>query len=698
MAVHVCVQLKVGAFVVIRKMGNLSLFLVGCLIVSKFLSEQVLGDSVWKDIFEIAGVLVLVLPILYWYLHRDQEREKEREKERGQFDSLKESQLEKVLISMGASVTVYDPEGDLVYLNHPLMFDGKPLTLPIPLKTWFGRYWTIYHADGKTPMRWQEMSIHRALQGEQIVKEEVCVESPNSGRRFTIVSGQRMLDPSGKVLGTLFVNQDITERKQVEQNLSESRQRYQSLIEHSPDGIASFDLRGRFLSVNPAMEKLTGYQAEKLMGQSPLDLIIIDPVSQALVRESFEKVKQGQPNEYEFPIRHQAGHDLYVNVTDVPIIVDGNVAGIFCICKDISERKRAEIALRKAQQEFRDAVRQQQGLIFKYSKVDGRNVHTLCDGDLLYRIGLSPDRILGKTVHDFFPPVTAAYIETFYERAWAGQEVSYELNVSDGMTSMVLLRPILRNGQVVEVIGSSIDISELKRTQELLRKSEKLSIVGELAAGVAHEIRNPLTPLKGFVQLLQAKYPDDQRYFNIMLSELDRINLIVSEFVVLAKPQTTVFQQKDLRPMVDNIVAILDTQAIIYNIQILKEYTPDLPEINCEENQLKQVFVNILKNSIDAMPEGGTICIGLYKHDDDHVLIRFSDDGVGIPEDRIPMLGEPFYTTKDKGTGLGLMVSYKIIQNHQGQISIHSELNKGTTVEIILPVAQLHTVSQAANL
>jgi two-component system sporulation sensor kinase A len=232
------------------------------------------------------------------------------------------------------------------------------------------------------------------------------------------------------------------------------------------------------------------------------------------------------------------------------------------------------------------------------------------------------------------------------------------------------------------------DISDRKLMEDALRKSEKLSVVGQLAAGVAHEIRNPLTAVRGFIQLLQSKNEDNRKYCEFILSEIDRINFIVNEFLLLAKPQKIIFRLRDPRDLLKNVITLLETQAIIKNIEIVTQFPSDLPLIECEENQIKQVFVNILKNAIEAMSSGGKITIQVRMLQPDKLLFRFIDEGSGIPEDRLFKLGEPFYTTKEKGTGLGLMMSYKIIEEtHQGTMKISSEMNKGTTVEIVLPIA-----------
>ncbi|WP_169725406.1 PAS domain-containing sensor histidine kinase [Alicyclobacillus contaminans] len=229
------------------------------------------------------------------------------------------------------------------------------------------------------------------------------------------------------------------------------------------------------------------------------------------------------------------------------------------------------------------------------------------------------------------------------------------------------------------------DITDRVETEELLRKSDKLAVVGQLAAGVAHELRNPLTAVKGFLQLLKRRQASESEYIGIMLDELKRIELIIGEFLILAKPHAVQFQRKNPEALLQSVVALLDAQAILNNVQIRIEADRPLPDVLCEENQLKQVFINILKNAIEAMPHGGDIDIQAVTTPTGEVVLRFIDHGVGIAESHLPRLGEPFYTTKESGTGLGLMISYRIVQAHKGQMSIQSQLHQGTTVEIRLP-------------
>ncbi len=246
--------------------------------------------------------------------------------------------------------------------------------------------------------------------------------------------------------------------------------------------------------------------------------------------------------------------------------------------------------------------------------------------------------------------------------------------------------PIIVKDKIVGVHVIVKDLTEQKRTQELLQKTDRLAVVGKLAAGIAHEIRNPLTAVKGFIQLLCSRVDGFQDYFSIMLRELGRIEVIVGEFLIIAKPQAKQISLKDPLVLLKDVIKLLDSQAIMNNVQFSLEAGLDIPLITCEENHLKQVFINVLKNAIESMPSGGNVEIKIRKNDEKSILIRIVDQGCGIPKERMPKLGEPFYTTKEKGTGLGLMVSYKIIEAHQGQINIRSEMGKGAIVEIVLPI------------
>lgn len=249
------------------------------------------------------------------------------------------------------------------------------------------------------------------------------------------------------------------------------------------------------------------------------------------------------------------------------------------------------------------------------------------------------------------------------------------------------LSPVLHeNGELVALAAICRNITERKETEEVFHRSEKLTVIGQLAAGVAHEIRNPLTTLRGFVQLLKQRKAGNLEHLELMLEELDRINFIVSEFIILSKPHLSQFTLKDPADLVTDMIRLLEPQSAMNNIHLEIRLSPDLPRIRCEENQLKQVFLNVIKNGMESMPDGGVIRIEAMRLDPGKILIRFTDHGTGIPEDILMRLGEPFLTSKENGTGLGILVSQQIVANHKGRMLIRSELGKGTSVDIELPV------------
>ncbi|WHY02982.1 ATP-binding protein [Neobacillus sp. DY30] len=235
------------------------------------------------------------------------------------------------------------------------------------------------------------------------------------------------------------------------------------------------------------------------------------------------------------------------------------------------------------------------------------------------------------------------------------------------------------------------DITTLRQTEERLSRTEKLSVVGELSASVAHEIRNPLTSLKGFVQLLQMEDDKHQDYYQIMLDELNRINHIVGELLLLAKPQHLKYTKQAIQKILNDVISLLAVEATLYNVQIESNFPVEDIIIECEPNQLKQLFINLIKNSIEASHSDSKISIYLTLIENNRIAITVQDQGCGISKELLEKIGEPFYSSKEKGTGLGLTVSYKIVQSHKGNIVFESEMGVGTTVNITLPVEQNST-------
>jgi signal transduction histidine kinase len=229
-----------------------------------------------------------------------------------------------------------------------------------------------------------------------------------------------------------------------------------------------------------------------------------------------------------------------------------------------------------------------------------------------------------------------------------------------------------------------------KKLLELeMMQMEKFSLVAELAAGIAHEIRNPMASLRGFLQLLRAEFSPGSRgyeYTKLMIQEIDRANSIIKEFLLLTRPAAPNLRETDLHQVLEDICLLVESKSLLENVSLEKNYQPGLLSVTGDPDQLKQVFLNLATNAIQAMPEGGTLSISTAV-EKNKTYIKFRDTGCGInPSDREKIF-YPFYTTKEQGTGLGLAVSYRIVAAHNGRILVDSLPDRGSAFTVELPLS-----------
>jgi PAS domain S-box-containing protein len=241
------------------------------------------------------------------------------------------------------------------------------------------------------------------------------------------------------------------------------------------------------------------------------------------------------------------------------------------------------------------------------------------------------------------------------------------------------------------------DLTEGKRTEELIRRMDRLTSIGQLSAGVAHEIRNPLASISLNVQMLSKKWALDEPAQNIVsdtLEGIDRIKSLVKGMLDFAKPSTPALKRGSLARVLKNSIALLDSQLRKKRIEVKLDLVEDLPEIVFDEHQIQQVLVNLLLNGLEAMSDGGSLRIkgGIGKDQKKrrrHLALQIMDSGVGIPPGNLSKIFDPFFTTKPEGTGLGLSIVHKILDQHQASIDVVSEENRGTTFILSFPLTPL---------
>lgn len=302
-------------------------------------------------------------------------------------------------------------------------------------------------------------------------------------------------------------------------------------------------------------------------------------------------------------------------------------------------------------------------------------------------LGYHPSELKGVYWHEFVCQEDVRYIsENYNKHKQEAQFFTIHIRNNEGKLiwcecNIARLTDVLTNESYY--ISTIKDISEKKEVEEMMVRSEKMSIAGQLAAGVAHEIRNPLTSLKGFLQLLQAGVNRKDVYYKIMIDEIKKIETITSELLFISKPLTDDKQWESVEEMIDDVIELLKSQARLENVIIKKDLEQDCT-IYCDRSQIKQVLINLVKNAIEATETTGTVTIKV-KIDNLLLEIEVIDEGIGIDEEIIHKLGEPFFTTKQKGTGLGLMITKQILERHNATMEINQNKQKGSTFRLIFP-------------
>ncbi|PGW13958.1 PAS domain-containing sensor histidine kinase [Bacillus cereus] len=533
--------------------------------------------------------------------------------------------------------------------------------------------------------------------------EEVNFELPWPTDETIILFSLRPVIREGTVIEVVGSTVDITKRKNAEDELKVTKERLESFVNHNVDAITIFDLDGHMIQANKAYEKIFGWSEKESLGKK------LPCVPDFLMNQTLETIKNINTKDLVInrveTVRQRKDNTLIdVSLTISPILdLRGNVIALSGICRDITEKKQAERELHRLHQQLRDSEMKYRALIEQATdavyvvEMDEDHVPTRfieVNPVGCKRFGYSREELLSIPFPDTVPqdsPMIIRLLKKIREgQTFFTLQDEFVFPTGQTITTEFSVRIFNLNGKNV-FLSISRDITERLKTEELLRKSEKLAVVGQLSTAIAHEIKNPLTAMKGFMQLLKSmENKNTEHYIDIVLAEIERIDSITNEFMTLAKPEALEIKTNDLNVLMKQIVMLLEPQAIMNCIQITTEFTSDTSFILCEGNQLKQAFINVLKNAIEATPMGGEILIQIeYAPDKKQVNIQFTDYGCGIEKERLPYLGEPFYSIKENGIGLGLMICYKIIEKHQGKILIESEVGKGTTVNINLPISTL---------
>lgn len=485
----------------------------------------------------------------------------------------------------------------------------------------------------------------------------------------------------------------INRESQTARELLFSNLRLEGIIQSAMDAILTIDETGRILLFNRAAEQMFRCSAHETIGQSVNRFIParFREGHRALVLEfggsGVTSRKMGQLGGV-VGLRGD-GEEFPVEAAISRIEVEGKQY-YTVILRDITERKEAERLLRQSEERYRRLI-----VVSPYAVVVNRGNRVLFANDQALRLfgAVKAEDILGKSPLELFHPDCHAL---FRERL-------NELIEGSSTISAVEEKVVTLDGGIVEVEVSGVrfvdeegpaillmfhDISERKRLQEQLRKTERVAELGTLASGMAHEIGTPMNVILGRAEYLMERVNDEsvKKGLQTIISQVERITRVMNQLLAFARRKAPERGPLAMKDVVISSVEMFQERLAKSLVQVEMTFDEQCPKVQGDPDQMSQVVINLIMNAVHAMPEGGTLRIALAA-EKEKVKLTVADRGIGIPQEALTKIFDPFFTTKEfgKGTGLGLTVVKGIIEEHQGSIAVESEEGKGTTFTVMLP-------------
>ena len=501
----------------------------------------------------------------------------------------------------------------------------------------------------------------------------------------------------------LSVYRDITERKRREEMLRASEEDFKNLFEHVACGVFISSKEGKFLNANRALLDMLGYNDKnEFLTIDIAEDLYVKPEERRKFKEMIER--DGRVIDYEVEFKRKDGSTVPVLLTGhVRYDQQGNVIGYEGLNLDITQRKLMERRLKEAHDFINKIIQSSPNAI---TATDMKGNILIWNRAAEETIGYRAADVIGKmNIQKIYPDEMARKVMQMLrkpEHGGIGRLNAYPMvymrqdgTVIEGSLSAAIIYDA--NGKEIATVGSFVDLKErlemeraLRRTQEQLLQSEKLAAMGRLTSQIAHELNNPLYGIMNTLELLKTEIPPESKRRKVLemaLSETVRLSDLLRKMLSFSKPDQEEKQAVDLNTVIDEILLLHEKQLQENDIKIKTSFAETLPQINASKDQLRQVFLNLVANARDAMPDGGTLSV-TTEADPENVIIEISDSGIGIKEEHLKKIFDSFFTTKDsvKGVGLGLSVCYGFIKDHGGDIQVKSKLNSGTAFTITFPI------------
>ena len=492
--------------------------------------------------------------------------------------------------------------------------------------------------------------------------------------------------------------------KRVVEELKYSETKYRYLFDNSSIGVGLTTMKGEVLEGNRRILDILGFTQEEFKAQG-LGNIYHDLSDRGKILAIISK--SGFVRDFELKLKRKTG-EVFDSIVNMDLLEMEGEKILLSTLQDITDRKNMEVRLKQYSVQLEEMVEQRTKELRKTHKEleiiidhvpglvfykDTKNNFIRVNEVLAAGSNMTKEEMAGKSLFDMYPSDMAqAYWDDDLDVINGGKpKLHFEevWDTSDGRKWVSTSKIPYKNedGEIIGIVGISTDITDRKKLEELLIRKEKLAVLGQIAGGIGHELRNPLGAIKNaafFLNMVLEKPDSDiKEGLRIIDEEVNNSERIINSLLDYARPKPINFQKTNILEVIQkSLSSITIPKNINVNNSIIDKPSP----LQADSNQLTQVFINIIVNAVQSMPNGGDLLISSKCQNQDSLVVSVQDTGAGISEENMERLFEPLFTTKAKGIGLGLAISKTIVENHLGSIAVQSDLGKGTTFTVKLPL------------